>query len=88
MGGGGENSNYCKFGNFRERFIFAKLSGYGEITLSFTDIGKSCPGHDEFLSLQICLLRLFVKIKFSLKFPNLQQSYAHSAFISRNMVYI
>ena len=30
---------YCKFGNFCEGFIFAKL---GEITLSFTYEGKSC----------------------------------------------
>ena len=45
---------YCKFGNFREGFIFAKLSicevswkiessRIGEIILSFTDIGKSRP---------------------------------------------
>ena len=49
-------SNYCIFGNFREGFISAKLhmrsfvkiecSRNGEITLSFTDIGTSCPGRD------------------------------------------
>ena len=37
-----------KFGNFRERFIFAKIkpSLNNEITLSFTDVGhsESCPG--------------------------------------------
>ena len=30
-----------------------KPSGNGEITLSFTDVGKSCPNH-EFVTLQIC----------------------------------
>ena len=45
---------YCKFGNFREGFIFhetlhmrsfmkIKSSGNGEITLLFTDLGNSCP---------------------------------------------
>ena len=38
---------YCKFGNFREVIIFAKLgkmksSRNGKINPSFTDIGKSC----------------------------------------------
>ena len=32
----------------------------GEITLSFTDIGKSCPS-SEFLPSQVCLLALFRK---------------------------
>ena len=60
---------YCKFGNFRDGFIFAKLHSFvkiklsqnGEITLSFTDIGKSCSSH-KFLTWQICLLTLFAKI--------------------------
>ena len=53
---GYENSSiYCKFGNIREDFIFAKLmrsfvkirsSRNGEITLSFTDEGKSCHSRD------------------------------------------
>ena len=38
-----------------------KSSRNGEITLSFTDIGKSCPS-SEFLTLQICLLTLLAKI--------------------------
>ena len=38
-------------------------SGNGEITLSFTDVGKSCPSL-EFLTSQIFLL--------AAKFPNLQ----------------
>ena len=56
---------YCKFGNFREGFIFAKLRIYAkyrenkilakyEITLLITDIGKSCPSR-KFLKLQVCL---------------------------------
>ena len=33
-------SIYCKFGNFRERFIFDKLKPLltGKITMSFTDM--------------------------------------------------
>ena len=52
-------------------FVKIKPSRNGDITLSFTDIGKSCPSHD-FLTWQICLLTLFVKIKFLQKFRNLQ----------------
>ena len=73
---------YCKFGNFREVYIFTKLricevswkiksSRNVEITLSFTDIGKSCSS-GEFLVPQICLLTLFANIKFSRKFPDLE----------------
>ena len=40
-------------------------------TLSVTDVGKSCQSR-EFLTWQICLLTLFVKIKSSRKFLNLQ----------------
>ena len=43
----------------------------GEITLSFTDIGKSCPSC-YFLTFQICFLTLFGIIKFLRKFTNLQ----------------
>ena len=57
-------------------FVKMKSSQYGEITLSFTDIGKSCPSR-QFLALQICLLTLFVKIKFSGKFPDLQYAVYH-----------
>ena len=52
-------------------FVKIKSSPNGAITLSITDIGKSCPSR-EFLVSQICLLTLFAKIKFSRKFPNLQ----------------
>ena len=36
--------SYCKFRNFRGGFIFVKIKSLrnGEITLSFTDEGKSC----------------------------------------------
>ena len=40
-------------------------------SLSFTDIGKSCPSR-EFLTLQICILMLQAKIEFSGNFQNLQ----------------
>ena len=37
--------------------------------LSFTDVGKSCPSR-KFFTWKICLLTLFMKIKFSQNFPN------------------
>ena len=52
-------------------FVKIKPSRIGDIFLSFTDIGKSCPVRDFFTS-QMCLLTLYAKIKFSRKFPNLQ----------------
>ena len=52
-------------------FVKMKSSQNGEITLSITDIGKSCSSR-EFLAPQECLLTLFAKIKFSRKFPDLQ----------------
>ena len=41
-------TEYCKFGNFREgffsrKFAYIKSSRNVEITLSLTDLGKSCP---------------------------------------------
>ena len=54
-----------------QSFVKIKSSRNGEITLSLTDIEKSCPSR-EYLALQICLLTLFAKIKFSQKFPDLQ----------------
>ena len=51
---------YCKFGNFRESyfreishmrsFVKIKPSRIGDITLSFTDIGKSCPVRDFYIA--------------------------------------
>ena len=74
--------SYCKFGNFSDGFIFAKFHGCeglvkiktlrnGKITLSLTDVGKSCPSR-EFLRWQICYLMQFAKIKLSWKVLNLQ----------------
>ena len=40
--------------------VKTKSSRNGEITLSFTDIGRSCHSN-EFLTPQICLLTLFAK---------------------------
>ena len=67
-----DSEAYYKFGNFCEGFIFAKLRSFlktkssrnGDITLSFIDIGKSCPSRN-FLTAHICVLTLFVNIKFS-----------------------
>ena len=50
----------------RRSFMKMKSSRNGEINMSFTDIGKSCPSC-KFLMSQICLLTLLVKIKFSQK---------------------
>ena len=52
-------------------FVIIESSRSGEVTLSFTDVGTSCPCR-EFLTPQICLLTLVAKIKFSRKFPDLQ----------------
>ena len=52
-------------------FVKIKTLGNGEITLSFTGIGKSCLSR-KLLTSQICLLTIFPKIKFSQKFLNLQ----------------
>ena len=43
-------------------------SRYGKISLLLTDEGKSCPSR-KFLTWQICLLKLYMEIKFSQKFP-------------------
>ena len=52
---------------------FLKIKSFrnGKITLSFTDIGKSCPSPN-FLVSQICLSTHIAKIKFSRNFPDLQ----------------
>ena len=51
--------------DFSRSFVKIKSSGNAEIPLSFTDMCKSCPSRDLLTSVQICLLRLFVKIKYS-----------------------
>ena len=48
------------------RVLFSKMRIFMKInpcTLPFTDIGKSCSSR-KFLTLQICLLILFAKIRF------------------------
>ena len=66
--------------NFGQGFIFGKplacevsrkSSRNGDITLSFPDLGKSCPSH-KFLTLQISLLTPFAKNKVVTKFPDLK----------------
>ena len=54
-------------------FAYAKFHEVKTLakSLSFTDIGISCPSR-EFLMSQICLLMLLAKIRFSRKFRNLQ----------------
>ena len=52
-------------------FVKIQPSRIGYITLWFTYIGKSCHDRD-FFTLQMCLLTLFAKIKFSRKFLSLQ----------------
>ena len=59
-------------------FVKIRPSRNGEITLSLTYKGKSCLSC-EFPTSQICILRLFVKIKFSRKCPNLQYKVRRSA---------
>ena len=53
------------------KFVKIKSSRNSEITLSFTNAGKSCLSL-VFLVSQICLLTIFAKIKLSRKFPDLQ----------------
>ena len=55
------------YAKFRDNKILAKWRNHSV----FTDIGKSCHSHDFFTS-QIYLLTLFMKIKFSRKFQDLQ----------------
>ena len=52
-------------------FVKIKSSQKGEITLPTTDIGESYHSRENFQS-KVCLLTLFVKLKFSRKFPDLQ----------------
>ena len=62
-------------------FVKVKSLRKGEITLWFTDLGKSCPSSD-FLTLQICLLTLLAKITFSQKFPNNSLAANHDKILS------
>ena len=69
---------YFRETSHMQSFVKIKSSRVGEITLSFTDIGKSCPCR-KFSASQICVLTLFAKIKVSRKFPNLQYVLAFNA---------
>ena len=64
---------YFRETSLMRSFAELKSSQNGEVTLSLTDIGKSCPSR-EFKTSLICILTLFAKIKFSRKFSNLQYS--------------
>ena len=50
------NVVYCKFGIYREGFIFVKVnpSQNRELTVSFTDVGKPCPNSDILHGKYIC----------------------------------
>ena len=65
-----------------QSFVKIKCSQNGQIILSFSDIGKSCPICSFSIS-QIRLLILYAKIKFSQKKSNLQYSYP----LCRKIVY-
>ena len=48
---------YFRETSHKRSFVKTKFSRNGEITLSITDIGKTCPS-GEFLTSQVCLLTL------------------------------
>ena len=52
---------YFRETSHMQRFVIITPSRNGDITLSFTVIGKSCPS-GEFVKSQICLSALFAKI--------------------------
>ena len=60
-------------------FVKIKSSRIGEITLSFTDIGKSRPCH-EFLMSKICVLTLFAKIS---KFTVYSNIHANKFYLAK-----
>ena len=64
-----ENSEIFARVLFSRSFVKIRSLQNCEISLSFTDIGKSCLSR-EFLTSQKCLSMLFAKIKFSRKYPN------------------
>ena len=60
------------FRNFANaKFVKIKHLRNGEITLSLIDVCKSCPGREFYCGYYV-FFTIFAKIKFSLKFPNLQ----------------
>ena len=83
--------NYCKFRNFLQVFYFCetlqlrslakiKPSRNGEISLPFTDVGKTCSSCQLLTSHNDCLLTLFVKIKLPQAVWNLQNVKLDSPF--------
>ena len=58
-----------------QNFVKIKSSRFCVVTLSFSDICKSCPNR-EFLTSQIRLLTLFAKINFSQNFRIYSTSYS------------
>ena len=74
---------FARFGSF----VRMKPSRNGEITLSFTDVGKSCPSR-EFLTWHLCILTLFAKKKILAKFPDSQYTnYETCAILHRFHVF-
>ena len=67
-------------------FVKIKSSRNVKITLSLTDIGKSCPSRD-FLASQICLLTHIAKIKFSQKFPDLLEIWSDKVSSPKNGIW-
>ena len=51
---------------YMQSFTKIKTSQNGDITLPFTDVSNSCSS-PEFLTMQICLFKLFEKIKKPMK---------------------
>ena len=76
---------YFRETSYMGSFVKIKPSPNCNITLSFTDVGKSCHSR-KFLTSQICLLTLFAKIKFLTKFPNLQYSDLSVLILKVNIV--
>ena len=74
------SENFAKV-YLKRSFVKIKPSRIGDITLSFTDIGKSCPVREFYIAFLMCLLTLFAKIKFSRKFPNLQYRTLHEMLV-------
>ena len=66
-----------------QSFAKVKSSQNGKITLSFTDIGKSCTSRESQTSL-ICILTLFAKIKISRIFPDFASK---SGFLAAKPLY-
>ena len=87
---------YCKIGNFRVDFIFAKLRSFlkikssrnGKITLSITDLQSIVKVNHALVTIFNVANMLFPKIKFSRKCLNLQYSFNNvCSYISSSLYY-